>query len=352
MLNRSSFSRCIIVLLVSMFALAVQAQPKKYDIVTHVPPAKYSKETLNNAIVYLLTNMKDSTWSQIAIYKNTISLGSIDKDFDEDWKEMVVKQYRIKESPLKEDLLEADGWQIMSGSVRWTFDKKPVTTVLTIITGYGARVTFLLNTNAEKYIQDYEDMMATVEIQKPMPATSVGSAPQQTLPASTGANTSAVEGVWIKSGSVNPVYGDASSWGASGSTKDQYVFYNNGTYAFYSKMFSYTNNQLILIRETGRLYVNGNSLTLEPVSSVVEAWSKRNDTDQFGKLISSQPRPLESATYTFTRHYFSGIQEWNLILQIPNMTNRDGAYGQNPAFGNAYFYSPASTVNTPIILPD
>lgn len=352
MLNRCYICRCFVFLLLSIFTLAAQAQQVKYDIITHTPPPKYKKENLKNGIVYVMADMKDSTWCQIAIYKNTISLGSVEKDFDADWAEFVVKQYGIRDSPLKEDVQEGDGWQIMSGSVEWVFDRKPAATIVTTITGYKARVTFLVNTNSAKYIQDYENMMATIDLQKPLAAGSTGGASQNTLAAPTGANTSAVEGVWVKSGSVSPVYGDASSWGASGSTKDQYVFHHNGTYEFYSKMFSYANNQLILVRESGRIFIDGNRLTLEPVSSVVEAWSKKNDTDQWGKLISSQQRPLEKATYTFTRHYFTGIQEWNLILQTPKMTNRDGAYGQNPAFDNAYFYSPASNINTPIKLPD
>lgn len=348
-LSRSSIFRGFVFFLVTMFCMTAKGQQQRYDIVGHVPPVKYQKEFRDNAVLYVFTNIQDSTWCQIAIFKNTVSLGSIDKDFDADWQELVVKQYMIKDSAVKEEVQEADGWQIMSGSVEWMFGQKPVATILTTVTGYNARVSFLVNTNAAKYLQDFVDMMATIDLQKPS-SSSTTPIPKQ-MPAQSGQNTSAVEGVWIKAGSVSPVYGDASSWGASGSTKDQYIFHANGTYEFYSKMFAYSNNQLILVRETGTLVVDGNRLTLDPSFSVVEAWSKKNNTDQWGVLISSVSRPFERTTYTFTRHYFSGIQEWNLILQTQTKTNRDGEFGQNPTFNNAYFYSPASKTNTPIVLP-
>jgi hypothetical protein len=324
---------------------AAQAQKETYDIVTYTPPPKYQKQQRENCVVYTFMQMKDSTWCQIIIYKNTKSLGDIDKDFDAEWQELVAGPNKITDTVAKEEVGEAEGWKIMSGSARWTFDQKPAATIMTTCSGHEARVSFVVNTNAARYLQDYENLIASIDLYYP------GKAVQQAPVPSGGDNTTEIAGVWVKSGSVNPSYGDAASWGAGGSTKDQYIIHPNGTYEFYSKAFSYSNNQLILVRESGQIRMQGNQMTLIPSYSVVESWSKKDNTDQWGARLSSTPRALETTTYTVTKHYFSGIQEWNLILQTPKKTFRDGEFGQNPNFENAYFFSPASNVNNAIILP-
>lgn len=346
-MSQPAFRFSFITLVLFIFSIdAAQAQQETYDIVTYTPPpSKYKKEQKENCLVYTLINMKDSTWSQIIIYKNTRSLGDINKDFDTEWKELVAGPNKIKDSVTKEEVGEAEGWKIMSGSAQWTFDRKPAATILTTCSGYDARVSFVVNTNAARYLQDYENLIGSIDLYHP------GKDEKQAPVPSNGDNTAEIAGVWVKSGSVNPGYGDAASWGAGGSTKDQYIIHPNGTYEFYSKAFSYSHNQLILIREAGQIRMQGNQMTLIPTYSVVESWSKKDNTDQWGTKLSSAPRALETATYTVSKHYFSGIQEWNLILQTARKTLRDGEYGQNPAFEQAYFYSPASKVNNAILLP-
>ena len=67
-----------------------------------------------------------------------------------------------------------------------------------------------------------------------------------------------------------------------------------------------------------------------------------------GKLLSSQNRPLEKVTYTFTKHYFVGIQQWKFVLQADNATERDGPFSTNITFNNAWYYAGISS-NNPVI---
>jgi hypothetical protein len=60
---------------------------------------------------------------------------------------------------------------------------------------------------------------------------------------------------------------------------------------------------------------------------------------------------LEKVTYQFTKHYFSGIQIWNLVLQADKVTHRDGPHSSNTTFANAWYYSPISANNPVIELP-
>jgi hypothetical protein len=56
-------------------------------------------------------------------------------------------------------------------------------------------------------------------------------------------------------------------------------------------------------------------------------------------------------TYRFTKHYFSGIQLWNLVLKADSATDRDGPFSNNKLFENAWYYSPISANNPLIELP-
>ncbi|MBY0479023.1 MAG: hypothetical protein K2Q24_15350 [Chitinophagaceae bacterium] len=333
---------------------SLKAQQETYDIVTYTPPAGYVKEEKESCIIYKFTNKKDKSWCQIAIYKNTKSEGSIEKDFDIEWKEIIADPLKVKEKPQKEAVTEADGWKIMSGSAKWTYKNTPVATILTTCSGHDARISFLVNATASRYLDDFDKLIASIDLLKPgkEPSNTTTNNNTNSDPTTTTTNTTAaIEGTWIKSGSVNPTYGDPVSWGSGGYTKDQYVFYTNGTYEFYSKSFGYSVTHLILAKETGTVSINGNQLLLTPKTSVVESWSKRNNADSWGSLVSSEKRKLETVTYTFTKHYFSGIQQWNLVLQASRPTERDGSFSTLTLFPNAYYYAPASNNNTAIDLP-
>jgi hypothetical protein len=138
----------------------------------------------------------------------------------------------------------------------------------------------------------------------------------------------------------------------AGYSKDQYTLNADGTYTFVSKTFRMSYDKIILIRESGTYKISGNMITIAPKKSVVQAWSKLNGGDGWGRLLSTSTRKLETVTYRFTKHYFSGIQLWNLVLQADTATDRDGPFSNNKLFENAWYYSPISANNPLIELPD
>jgi hypothetical protein len=171
----------------------------------------------------------------------------------------------------------------------------------------------------------------------------------------TGGETNAgILGTWSagSSGAVrSDDYKNPYSANGYGYGKAQYTFNADGTYEFVSKTFRMTFDKILLVKERGTYQISGNQITIIPRTSVIEAWSKRDGTDKWGRLLTSQSRPLEKVTYQFTRHYFSGIQVWNLVLQAQSPTERDGPFSSNTTFTNAWYYAPISPNNTAIELP-
>lgn len=156
-------------------------------------------------------------------------------------------------------------------------------------------------------------------------------------------------GTWIASSGSRSTY--ATINGISGYIKRQYTFNDNGTYTFIIKTFQSTSDRLLLTRESGAFQISGNNITINPDKSVIEAWSKKDGGDKWGGLLSTQKRMAEKTIYTFTKHYFSGIQQWNLVLQADKTTERDGPFSTNTTFENAYYYADISSNNPVIALP-
>lgn len=171
----------------------------------------------------------------------------------------------------------------------------------------------------------------------------------------------------INKGNENNITNSAilGAWGATASDQSsfrvnngvmnyisrQYTFNANGTYRFISKAFDPLMDKILLGKEEGTYQVSGNNVSVNPRLSVLEAWSKKDGRDEWGKLLTSQNITMENVTYQFTKHYLSGIKVTSLVLQAGKATQRDGPFSSNSSFANAWYYNPISTNNTAIKLP-
>ena len=338
--------KTLLTIITSLLFYTGFAQKETFDLTTYkAPPAKtgWIKEVKENYINYAKADSKKKTWCQIAIYKSTTSKGSIEKDFESEWQLLAVTPFKIKEAPQIDEVQEADGWKIKAGAGIFVFNNVNSSAMLTTMTGYNRCVSILAVTNSQDYAAQIQSLLESVDLIKPV---------TNTQPLVNNQNNNVdISGTWGKKAGVNPSYADPVANGNAGYSKDQYTFNTNGTYSFASKTFRYSSNKLLLVRENGSYQISGNNLTINPQKSVIEAWSKKDGTDKWGNLLSTQNRPLEKVTYTFTKHYFSGIEVWNLVLQASQVTVRDGPFSNNTTFSNAWYYAPISSINPVIEMP-
>ena len=154
------------------------------------------------------------------------------------------------------------------------------------------------------------------------PATAPAPAP---APAPRPAPSESIAGRWATS--------SASESGEWGSVKRQYTFAADGTYRFYSEAWGgkYNSKRWRLISETGTYTVSGAKLTITPVKAT---GVEKNDT-----ITKPFNVAIEKATYTWQRHYFEGIKEWDLVMTTPTKIQRDGEFANNDQFPSSYMYS-------------
>jgi hypothetical protein len=303
------------------------AQKETFDLISYTPPTGWTKEEKQNVIVYTKVDNKNKTWCQIGVYKSTASKGSIENDLQSEWNETAVKQFSITDSMQATETQEAEGWKIKTGSGKFTFNNQPAAVLLTTFSGYDRCTSIIATTNSQVYLETIENFVGGIDIKKPETSTlqpTVGNVP--------------VIGSWGKSNTVSQIN---NRFGNYSYRKQQYTFSKDGSYGFAAKTYDEKSSDTYLIKERGSFVISGNTITLRPKSSVIEAWSKKNGADNWNQLKSTQKRPLEIVTYQFS------IADKNLLLQTPKQTERDGQFNS----GNTYIYGPPGTF-TPIKLPE
>jgi len=340
-------------LLFLFFAYSSFAQKKEtFDLTTYTPPAGWTKSgdnnNVNNVISYTIISNQTRTYCQIGIYASTNSKGSLKADFESEWQGLIMKTYKPAKQPEGISKTLDNDWSAQVGASPFEFDGAQSVATLVTMSGHGRCISIVILTNTKDYQPLIDTFLESIVLKKSdVPASPVTAL----LPPApvTDNNLSSITGTWVASAS------DQSSFrvknGVMSTIWRQYTFIDNSTYTFITKTFDPLMDKLMLIKENGTYQVSGNNLTVIPQKSVIEAWSKKDNTDKWGSFLTTQNRALEKVTYQFTKHYFSGVQEWSLVLQSEKENQRDGPHSSNSSYINAWFYNPISASHPVITLP-
>jgi hypothetical protein len=159
-----SITACLIFLL---SAISCLAQQDSFDIVKFTPLKGWKKDARETIQSYSITDSKTGGWCQISIVKSTISKGDIDKDFESEWAELIVKPYDVKELPETNAVQEVDGWKIKAGGGKFVFNNANAITLLTTMSGFERCVSIVANTNSQDYLSSIQTFLESVDLKKP-----------------------------------------------------------------------------------------------------------------------------------------------------------------------------------------
>ncbi len=339
--------KTIATIILFLITLNAFAQKQTYEFVTYTQPAGWKKEVKPNTYTsYTITNSQNNSYCQIFIMLSTTSKGGIEQDFESEWQGLIVKNYGVTEAPNITEPTSENGWTAKGGVATFAFDKSKSIAMLTTMSGYGKAVSIIAVTNSQDYMPVIQQFLESVKMSKPQNNTNVITT--NTNNTNNNSDNPSIIGTWVIGTSAQ------SSWrvnnGVMSTIWRQYTFNTDGSYTFYCKSFDPLVKELLFTRENGTYQVNGNNITVIPQKSAVESWTKKNGTNQFGQLISSQNHQLEKVTYQFSKHYFSGTQKWSLVLQADKATERDGPFSSS-SLKNAWIYDVVSSNNLAIEIP-
>ena len=311
---------------------------ENFDIASFTAPKGWKKVANSNVVSYTITNNADGGYCVIAVYKSAPSRGSIDKDFNNDWKELVSDRFKTNSTPETETQNRSNGWKVEAGASAIKTDEGDAVALLSVFSNGSTAMSVLTMLNNEKYLADADNLIASVTLNRTQTITSSPAQPPKESTSGKQEPDQRLIGKWNRTGASHPSYGDAASWGTAGYTTSRYEFKSDGSYVYTERSFWMLYKYILIVKESGRFAVNDRYLTITPEKSIIQTYTKKNNVDVLGTLVKSQNRPLEKVTYTHTLHYFSGIQEWNLVLQASRPTQRDGNFSSNNTFSNAWYF--------------
>jgi hypothetical protein len=324
--NQSKMKRILTLCFFGVFAANCFAQKEVFDLVTYSPPAGWTKEVTPNIVMYTVLDKTAGTWCKIGVVRSTVTKGGIDKDFEAEWQELVVKIYNPTEAPQFGDVEDAHGWKSKTGATKFTFNNGDALAMLNTFSGFGVYVSIIAITNNLDYVKSVETFIGAIEIKKPV---------IQPAPSPVSNNKVSITGTWGYG--TNGLIAN-NRYGPWNYTKQQYTFLANGTYNFIKKVYMGNDVETLLIRETGTYVVSGARLTITPNKNVIEAWSKKSGGDNYNKLIKTQAQSIEKSNYSFYIYYDETLKITALMLQTPTETRRDGKYNAEVQAGRMWRY--------------
>ena len=152
-------------LLITMAGLEAQTR-ETYDIATFVAPQGWKRESNDFAVSYVVANNKTGNWCRVTLYKSQASSGDPAADFASEWKAILGKKERIAPAPTPETV-DREGWKQLSGAGKYRFDGKDALAVLITLSGFGAEVSVVVETNSNEYMAQSDAFVASLQLVRP-----------------------------------------------------------------------------------------------------------------------------------------------------------------------------------------
>lgn len=185
---------CLFILFVVSPAPAF-AGKATYDLVRYTPPPPWKKVAWikdikkdENSVSYTMTDKSNGTYCQIFILRSTTSKGDVTADFENEWKTLIVGNYKVTDAPTLTDTVEDDGWTVKAGVATFAFDKGTSIAMLTTISGYNRAVSVVAVTSSQDYLPAVQALLGSIEMKIPPASAQPASPPAKSAgkPASKG----------------------------------------------------------------------------------------------------------------------------------------------------------------------
>jgi len=156
-----------LMLSVFMAALFVKAfaQTETFDIATYTAPSGFKKDSKQGVVNYININETKGSFCVIAIYESKASSGNAEKDFNNEWKDLVVAPYKAAPNPKTETQI-TDGWKIVNGAAPVKLDGTDCYIILTVASGFGKTMSVRTSINDDSYTATLDALFASMEFDK------------------------------------------------------------------------------------------------------------------------------------------------------------------------------------------
>lgn len=207
----TGFLLCWIVI-IPVFPQSVQS----FDIVSFSLASTWKKEAQQDWLAYRVENPAQKTYARILLYPSLPSSGNLETDFQAEWNDLVLNQYKPTQI-INESLTDyKDGWKAKLRVASFVHHQVNQAVILLMLTDGKRKMSFVFLTNTEEFQKDFEDFGSSFKFQ-PASIKSSNSisqpanqaAPPNPIPPSSTSNQSPIfkPSNSASSGSTQPNYG-------------------------------------------------------------------------------------------------------------------------------------------------
>ncbi len=310
---------------------AVYSQKK--DTIDHIIlkiPADWQLNKQNGFVELKNFDKDKKNFCQLAVYSAVPATADKKNDFKKEWKELIEQNFTVFTLAEPISVKSASGITMQRmGAKAVGKDGKNYYVQLNVFDCGVMNQSVIAVSGNQKQLKVYDSLWqsliaVTKQRKGAEPSTVTGVAPS---------NTSLV-GKWAKSSSSPPQYqnGALVNLVNSGYHKGEYFFKDDGKYNFHSESM-FNSNDYLLVDETGTYVISEGTISLIPIKGSLRK------VDGNGSIKKQESIPLTKRNYSWTIHFFEGINEHNLVLSGQAENIMDGAFAMNGSFPNSFLYS-------------
>jgi hypothetical protein len=272
----------------------IYGQTDTVDIIEYTPPKGWTKTPKDGVMIYTDSNKTAGTFCVLSVYPSGPSAGSPQKDFANQWNDLIVKPFKAEANP-KTETQTADGWTSVSGGAQIESDGVRSAVIMSVVSGYGRATSFFAIFNNETYLSQIDAFMTSIKLDKAKAQASARSLPPPSAAPTTVNNAEYLEFDPFPDKphfqAQEPLLGRlkktitladlAGKWQVGGANVTSYFSSGSGNYSstdttFYGEWFSIrpdgtftssfqgrTGNQTIRESDTGTVVLSGGTVTLK-----------------------------------------------------------------------------------------
>lgn len=150
----------------ALLHLQAFSQKQSFDIATFTAPKNWKKEAGPGVVNYSNVNTATGGFCVITLYASTASTGDAQKDFNNEWKELVVTPYKAEPNPKTETQATTEGWKVVSAAAQAKLDGNDFYVLLTVISGFGKTISIRSSLNDGSYSEQIDAFLTTIELDK------------------------------------------------------------------------------------------------------------------------------------------------------------------------------------------
>jgi hypothetical protein len=140
------------------------SQKETFDIATYTPPKDWKKDANPGVVNFTSVNASTGKFCVITLYASKTSTGDAQKDFTNEWKELVVTPYKAEANPETQTQATSEGWKVVSAAAPAKMDGNDFYVLLSVVSGFGKSMTIRTSLNDASYTTEVDAFLGSVQL--------------------------------------------------------------------------------------------------------------------------------------------------------------------------------------------